>query len=53
MKVKTLTVGVDPEGRVYSEELERLVEEGWDIKAATGINEDGGSTFYVLYTLQR
>lgn len=54
IKVKTITVGANPNGQVYNTgELESLVEEGWAIKAATGINEDGGSTFWVLYTLHR
>jgi hypothetical protein len=56
MKVKTINVRVSSNGRLADpekeKELEKAVEEGWDIKAVTGISE-GGTTFYVLYTLQR
>jgi hypothetical protein len=55
MKIKTITVRVSSSGRPADpekeKELEKAVEEGWDIKSATGILE-GGTTFYVLYTLQ-
>jgi hypothetical protein len=55
MKIKTITVRVSSNGRPADpekeKELEKAVEEGWDIKSATGILE-GGTTFYVLYTLQ-
>ncbi len=56
MKVKTINVRVSSNGRLADpekeEELEKSVKEGWDIKAVTSIAE-GGTTFYVLYTLQR
>jgi len=56
MKIKTITVRVSSNGRPADPEkemeLEKAVEEGWDIKAATGIME-GGTTYFVLYTLQR
>jgi hypothetical protein len=56
MKVKTITVRVSSNGRLADpekeKELEKAVEEGWNIRTATGILENG-TTYFILYTLQR